>query len=294
MPSITTLFTRISENLEDSSNRFYTQATILKSIQDAYYLLSAYADSKVKSATLVWPANTTYLNLESRLSNFLKILGVYYPAQRRFLAPRSVELLDKLATRWEVTVGFPYVFVMLDHRYMGVYQQPSSDVTFTIYYTEVGEHLSDNSNIIVSDEGFRLLENYATGDCLESSIELAKASFWLDSFFGKLELYKESQRDILAASIVNALGESLGKTGLSISTVIPAAQSIIETPLGTMNGSNVTFVLSYEPQANSLALYLNDVLLVLNTDYTLSNGTDITLSTAPNYGEYLRAEYTHL
>lgn len=66
-----------------------------------------------------------------------------------------------------------------------------------------------------------------------------------------------------------------------------------EIPAGAMNSSNATFTLANAPNpATSLALYHNGVLLLPNTDYTLS-GSSITMSqaTVPQAGDSLLASY---
>lgn len=64
-----------------------------------------------------------------------------------------------------------------------------------------------------------------------------------------------------------------------------------EIPTGTVNGTNVTFVLSALPYDNSsLKLKLDSRPLYITTDYTIS-GTTITMVVAPAYGQQLDAEY---
>lgn len=54
----------------------------------------------------------------------------------------------------------------------------------------------------------------------------------------------------------------------------------LETPTGTINGSNTSFTITQTPIANSLMLFFNGQLLKENTDFTLS-GTTITFTVAP-------------
>jgi hypothetical protein len=66
-----------------------------------------------------------------------------------------------------------------------------------------------------------------------------------------------------------------------------------ETPSGSVNGSNVTFVLASIPNpATSLALYLNGVLQSVGTDFTLSSATITFINgVIPQTGDILRASY---
>lgn len=66
-----------------------------------------------------------------------------------------------------------------------------------------------------------------------------------------------------------------------------------ETPSGTVNGSNVTFTLAHTPSpAGSLQLYVNGVLQIAGTDYTLATAT-ITFGSAPSTGALLTAFYRY-
>lgn len=66
----------------------------------------------------------------------------------------------------------------------------------------------------------------------------------------------------------------------------------METPSGTINGSNTAFSLAYTPVSGSVHLHLNGVLLEAggSNDYTIS-GVNITMLTAPESGSKLRASY---
>lgn len=66
-----------------------------------------------------------------------------------------------------------------------------------------------------------------------------------------------------------------------------------EVPSGTVNGSNVTFTLSFAPtSADSLNLYLDRGILALTTHYSIS-GVTITMVTAPAVGQSLYASYQY-
>jgi Flp pilus assembly protein TadG len=66
---------------------------------------------------------------------------------------------------------------------------------------------------------------------------------------------------------------------------------IDEIPVGTVNGSNTSFTLTYTPNpTNSLNVYVNGQRLSVTTDFTLSGAT-LTLNTAPITGSILVVEY---
>ena len=66
-----------------------------------------------------------------------------------------------------------------------------------------------------------------------------------------------------------------------------------ETPAGAVNNANTAFTLAQTPiSAGSFKLYLDGLLLDLTTHYTRA-GTTVTMVTAPNFGQTLRANYRY-
>lgn len=66
-----------------------------------------------------------------------------------------------------------------------------------------------------------------------------------------------------------------------------------ETPSGAVNGTNVTFTLAHTPNpAVSLQLYVNGVLQLYGSDFTLATAT-ITMANAPSTGAILTAFYRY-
>lgn len=66
-----------------------------------------------------------------------------------------------------------------------------------------------------------------------------------------------------------------------------------EVPSGSINNSNVAFTLAHTPISNgSVKLYQDGLILRQGTDYTIS-GTGITMTTAPNFGQRLYADYNY-
>lgn len=66
----------------------------------------------------------------------------------------------------------------------------------------------------------------------------------------------------------------------------------METPSGTVNGSNDTFTLANTPVSGTVMLFKNGILLEAGSgnDYTISTAT-ITMATAPVSGDKIRASY---
>jgi hypothetical protein len=66
-----------------------------------------------------------------------------------------------------------------------------------------------------------------------------------------------------------------------------------ETPSGSIDGVNTTFILANTPKTNGLfQLFRSDLLQISGVDYTLV-GTTISYSYAPSIGDTLRAFYNY-
>ena len=94
------------------------------------------------------------------------------------------------------------------------------------------------------------------------------------------------------ASTDTLTNKTLSGGSNTLSQLPVATQIQNETPSGTVNGSNTSFTLAHAPVTTlSVSLYLDGILLVYTTDYTIS-GTTITMVNAPVLGQSLRAVYS--
>ena len=63
-----------------------------------------------------------------------------------------------------------------------------------------------------------------------------------------------------------------------------------EVPSGSVNGSNVSFALSFLPHAKSVTLSVDGLIMRQTSDYSIS-GSTITMTTAPVLGQQIYAIY---
>lgn len=90
--------------------------------------------------------------------------------------------------------------------------------------------------------------------------------------------------DTLDASVYIGLPSSSG------SGIAPTDYIVRETPSGTVNGTNTIFTLAFTPVAGKEMVFLNGLLQMLTSDYTISAAT-ITFVTAPFTGDKIRVTY---
>lgn len=98
---------------------------------------------------------------------------------------------------------------------------------------------------------------------------------------------------LIGASSTDTLtNKTISGSSNTLSNLPVATQMQNELPSGTVNGSNVTFTLANTPVTTaSVSLFLNGILLIPTTDYSISTAT-ITMTTAPALGQTLRAVYS--
>jgi len=66
-----------------------------------------------------------------------------------------------------------------------------------------------------------------------------------------------------------------------------------EIPSGAVNGVNDLFTLAQVPIINTLSVYLNGLKITLDVDYVI-NGSELTISPAPDAGDLISCEYNYL
>jgi len=69
------------------------------------------------------------------------------------------------------------------------------------------------------------------------------------------------------------------------------AQVFNETPAGAVNGSNRVFTTANTFQTGTTCVYINGVRELLNTHYTETSSTTVTLSDAPQTGDDVTIDY---
>lgn len=94
------------------------------------------------------------------------------------------------------------------------------------------------------------------------------------------------------ASTDTLTNKTVSGSSNTLSNLPVATQIQREVPSGTINGSTTAFTLAFTPvTTNSVSVYLDGVLQIVTTDYSISTAT-ITFTTAPALGQSLIAVYS--
>jgi hypothetical protein len=175
----------------------------------------------------------------------------------------------------------------------------TADVDYTISGSTI-------TLIVVAHTGDSLVVSYETGtssrivrETPSGSIDGSNASFALGGtpVVNSAEVFLNGQ--LLASTVDYTLSGStltqilIPQTGdtFVVSYETDVTDRVVnETPTGSVDGSNATFVLAATPTDGSEEVFLNGWLLTDLTDYTISGAT-ITMITIPETGDYLRVSY---
>jgi len=83
-----------------------------------------------------------------------------------------------------------------------------------------------------------------------------------------------------------------GSPDVPVSPTSGGTVIVRETPTGSADGSNATFVLAHTPIAGSEQVFVNGIAREPGADYTLSDKT-ITMLIIPDAGGYVRVNYRY-
>lgn len=142
--------------------------------------------------------------------------------------------------------------------------------------------------------GYKLI-NLATGVDSTDAVNLAQLNNALDL---KLDRTQLLTNDVGPQQINWATaGDGDIPSALAVKNYLTSSSVVIvseETPSGSINGTNMEFVLSHLPISGSVVLYMNGVRLRygFDADYTISTQT-ITMVYPPEVGDQLVATYTY-
>ena len=191
---------RIRTNLNDSGITYYSDKEINDSIQDAYNEIAARALYNVKNITLPWYAHLNYFDFPGplfRVCDYIATIAIFNNSTRQFLRDDlNIRDFNRLRRDWETWRGAPQFWCPHSWQYDAIAPAyasvPSVNGTFILtYYAQSPLLAADADEFLIASDMLTLIEQYSTGDLLETAEEPAKAgSFWNDYESGIMN-YKE-------------------------------------------------------------------------------------------------------
>lgn len=184
---------QVQRQLDDLSASFFSAADdINPSIQDGYNLIVSLCETLESSATVSFVNNLVFYNLQTYISDYLRVFGIFNNNTRRWLWPMSQLDMLRIRNDWELMVGEPRYFVPIDHRTMAIAPtQGTASGNMTILYKGRANTLSGNSTPAIPQEWHKVLRDYAVDDLLDQCQEWTKAMMFFERWnFGIDEIRK--------------------------------------------------------------------------------------------------------
>jgi hypothetical protein len=111
--------------------------------------------------------------------------------------PTSLRKLDNVRIDWETTIGTPYYFVPVSHRYLAIWMKPSAPTygNMFILYRSSAPTIFDNTQIPIPDDHIQSLENFCITEMFEMQQEFTKAGLMLPQYQKDLDLLTTYMRE---------------------------------------------------------------------------------------------------
>lgn len=293
------VFNAVQTNLFESNLKWFSEDDIYASIQEAYNKIVAILQP-IEKATFIPQIGSPYYNFATQIPDFMYVAGIYNPSTLLWLEGMSYKLM-KATYQTYLAIGNAQYYNIQDFRRLIIwpFNTTGSGVLFvvykafapTIYRPSIpaggqGMYDPDHVPVLPFSVALQLLEYFTTADLLEQAREFRKAKIWWDRLL--LERTKQGLPSVMdqAATEIKDLARADRETVLEPYRWIfhgGASGNVTwinnETPAGTIDGVNTTFVLANVPNpSSSVLLTKNGQILYEATGYVLV-GQTITFQT---------------
>lgn len=275
-----TISSEIQTNLYDAGLRWYSDTDIMNALQDAYNMIVALL-GPIEHSSFIPQLSEPYYDLRYMLPDFMYTIGIFNPFTNQWLEGLSYKQM-KATYQTYLAIGQPKWINVVDLSKVIVwpYLPGATGVLYVLYKSQAPLLSHSSVPILPYSVGGQLLENLTTSELFEQAREFKKAQRFLDKAFkpaskdGK-SLYEQCKLEI----------QNLARTDREI--VLEPYRWIFhggqfsmatwinnETPSGTINGTNATFVLNGVPNpTDSVLLTKNGQVVYQNVAFTLSGQT---------------------
>ncbi len=217
--------TNVRSNLDEASAAFYTEVDLNDSLQDGYDDIVILSQCIVKSVTLNWHNDLSYLNFRDDygITDYLGTIAIYNNPTRFWLRDDlSLRSFDKIRLDWEKWTGTPQFWAPSDPLHIAIAPKynnvttvdgafdaggfsngffvntsMSASLTFRLLYWAIAPTLTtDGSTFLISTDAQDMLEFYVTADMLEQQNEFTKASEYWTKYYNSLIAYSSRVKRI--------------------------------------------------------------------------------------------------
>jgi hypothetical protein len=298
-----TIRTAVRRELLDPNERWWSDTELNQYIDDWQSYLQ-------DECEFVWASNTLVTSSATHtLTNFtpsiLRLDHCYWNNSR--LSPRFKSALAETDLEWrEEAAATPYVVWQPDHERMILWPAPSVNGTLVLEYVQDLAFTDDSTlqsvpawtryssiNYCCYRAYLRFGPNQDTNRALRRKARFIKQ---VTDYKSYLKQYFPDRYPSLrpATSYEARILNPKAQGGVTMPVVVSLRHQD-EVPTGTINGTNLTFTLTYDPDPDiSLKVFLDGVLLTKDTHYTVSTTTITFIEPyQPQTGQTLFATYRY-
>lgn len=184
-------------NYFNQNNIYYDVPTMNDVIQDGLDEVFAFSGCGYNSAVLPFIPNKTYYDMLTLFPDYLGVYAIFNRTMNRWMFPTSLRKLDNVRIDWETTIGTPYYFVPVSHRYLAIWMKPSAPTygNMFILYRSSAPTIFDNTQIPIPDDHIQSLENFCITEMFEMQQEFTKAGLMLPQYQKDLDLLTTYMRE---------------------------------------------------------------------------------------------------
>ena len=179
---------------------YYPTVDLNNSIQDGMDEVAAFTGCIYKSAVVPFIAGKSYYDMLTLLPDYIGVIAIFNNTIKRWLISTSVRKLDQVRIDWETSLGTPYYFCPINHRYVVIWMKPGA-INYGdmfVFYRAAAPALTDLLPIPIPDDHIQALESYCIKDLWEMNQEFGKAGEYMDVYDKNIEtlrVYMESLRN---------------------------------------------------------------------------------------------------
>jgi hypothetical protein len=262
----------VAGNLGDADMIQHSPSSINSSIQEAYRFVCAKTLCLEKSFKFPQIGNQVYYDFLTYHHDLLIVSAIWNLTTNRWLIPGSRKMFDEWRWDWELMEGEPQWFDPINYRYTAIIPHNSvqSGSGFQVFYKAKAEDLTDDSILSIPSTAIKCVENYATADQFFIDREFARGIRYYKQFLEDIPVIKKLALRKADADRINIAAPNDALPVFSNEGDFVWIEN--ETPAGTIDGTNTIFTLAATPNPTStLMLFLNGVLMVQGTNYTLND-----------------------
>lgn len=172
----------VRSELADAGITYYSKEDLFDSYDDGYEEICLETQCLERMTTIPLSNDTIYYNLYEQVIDYFRVFAIYNPANKVWLSHKSTKQLQRLRHDWELGLGNPTHFCVMDFQKIGTYPHllNVADETLEVFYkatAKLPQSLDSQPEFEIQYQ--RILHNYMMQDLLAQAEEFTKAEQYL-------------------------------------------------------------------------------------------------------------------